>query len=199
MTRIERPYRVLISKHRSRVGCTTSDDAAADCISPRAPNAGTLKPSSGYSTARDVAVLTRSALSNEAFVRMVGTRIHWIRGPRQMLHRLRNLNQLLGRYRGAIGVKTGFTQAAGNCVVGAATRGDQSLVAVVLGDPAATAWRAAYSDVRNLLDFGFGLDLSSVARASIPVPVPSLLPGAEPSFLRGGPARPRRERAPATR
>jgi D-alanyl-D-alanine carboxypeptidase (penicillin-binding protein 5/6) len=120
----------------------------------------------GFSTVRDVAVLARAALANKTFAAMVATPRHWIPGPRSQIHRLRNLNDLLRRYRGAIGVKTGYTQAAGNCVVGAASRSGHTLIAVVLGDPPRTQWRAAYSDVRRLLDYGFALELQPQAGAS---------------------------------
>ena len=129
----------------------------------------------GYSTVRDVAVLARAALRNPVFARIVSTRRHWIPGPARQIHRLRNLNDLLRTYRGAVGVKTGYTQAAGNCVVGAATRGRRSLLAVVLGDPARTRWRAAYADVRRLLDYGFAataLALSGLGTVAAPVRSP---------------------------
>ncbi len=60
-----------------------------------------------------------------------------------------NLNLLLGRYPGANGVKTGFTDEAGGCIAAAARRGDRQLVAVVLGsDTFAT-------DAQKLIDWGW--------------------------------------------
>jgi serine-type D-Ala-D-Ala carboxypeptidase (penicillin-binding protein 5/6) len=109
----------------------------------------------GYSTVRDLAALTRAAMRDRTFARIVRTVHHRIGGPPGQLHKLRNLNDLLVQYRGAIGVKTGYTLAAGNCVVGAARRGSRALVAVVLGDPPGTHWKFAYRDVRRLLDYGF--------------------------------------------
>jgi D-alanyl-D-alanine carboxypeptidase (penicillin-binding protein 5/6) len=111
----------------------------------------------GYSTARDLAVLTRAALADPTFARIVRTERRWIPGPKTQLHRLRNLNELLRTYRGALGVKTGYTSAAGNCLVGAAERDGHRLLAVVLGDPAGTHWVFAYRDARRLLDYGFKL------------------------------------------
>ena len=60
-----------------------------------------------------------------------------------------NKNLLLGTYRGADGVKTGYTSKAGRCLVASATRNGRTLVAVVLhaGDP--------YTDARRLLNLGF--------------------------------------------
>jgi len=111
----------------------------------------------GYSTVHDVAALARAALRYPVFARTVRTRSRWIPGPRRQVHKLRNLNDLLRTYRGARGVKTGYPRAAGDCVVGAATRGGRSLVAVVLGEAPETHWVAAYGDVSRLLDFGFAL------------------------------------------
>ena len=60
-----------------------------------------------------------------------------------------NKNRLLGIYRGADGVKTGWTTLAGHCLVASAQRGGHGLIAVLLHatDP--------YRDARRLLNFGF--------------------------------------------
>jgi D-alanyl-D-alanine carboxypeptidase len=118
----------------------------------------------GVSTARDVAVLARTALANQRFADLVHTRRHRIHGPRTQLHRLRNLNRLLGTYPGALGVKTGYTRASGECVVGAARIHGRSVLAVVMGEPLTPRWRRAYSDTTKLLDYGF-------ARLALPHPV----------------------------
>jgi D-alanyl-D-alanine carboxypeptidase (penicillin-binding protein 5/6) len=60
-----------------------------------------------------------------------------------------NNNRLLGSYPGANGVKTGYTHKSGPCLVASATRGDRSLIAVVLNSP------DMYTDAKRLLDFGF--------------------------------------------
>jgi D-alanyl-D-alanine carboxypeptidase (penicillin-binding protein 5/6) len=61
-------------------------------------------------------------------------------------------DKLLGHYAGIEGIKTGFTNPAGYCLVGAAKRGDTELVGVVLGG-ASSAGR--FADMRKLLDWGF--------------------------------------------
>ena len=60
-----------------------------------------------------------------------------------------NKNQLIGTYRGADGVKTGWTTIAGHCLVASARRGGTRLIAVVLHAP------DPYGDARRLLNFGF--------------------------------------------
>lgn len=97
-----------------------------------------------YSTARDMAVLTRAALRNEDFVRIVSTRSATI-GTRTLV----NHNKLLSTYPDCIGVKTGYTKAAGRTLVSAARREGQTLIAVTLGD--GNDW----ADHTALLDYGF--------------------------------------------
>jgi D-alanyl-D-alanine carboxypeptidase len=60
-----------------------------------------------------------------------------------------NNNRLVGTYPGADGVKTGYTHKSGPCLVASATRGNVSLIAVVLDSP------DMYGDAKRLLDFGF--------------------------------------------
>ena len=64
---------------------------------------------------------------------------------------MENSNELLKSYDGAIGVKTGNTREAGHCLVAAAQRGDETLIAVVLGSQEKAVWQ----DAKNLLDYGF--------------------------------------------
>ena len=97
-----------------------------------------------YSTARDMAALTAYALQNAAFVRIVSTKSITI-GART----LTNHNKLLSWYDGCIGVKTGYTKAAGRTLVSAARRAGQTLVAVTLSD--GNDWE----DHASLLDYGF--------------------------------------------
>jgi D-alanyl-D-alanine carboxypeptidase (penicillin-binding protein 5/6) len=60
-----------------------------------------------------------------------------------------NRNQLLNRYQGSRGVKTGYTSNAGCCLVGAAQRGDMKLITVVMNS------YDMYGDTERLLNYGF--------------------------------------------
>jgi D-alanyl-D-alanine carboxypeptidase len=103
-----------------------------------------------YSTAWDMAVLTRYAMEDARFRRIVKTRrkqVGWAAPTHSKIYV--NKNRLLGTYRGADGVKTGWTTAAGSCLVASATRNDVRLIAVVLGSPDAAR------ESRRLLDYGF--------------------------------------------
>jgi serine-type D-Ala-D-Ala carboxypeptidase (penicillin-binding protein 5/6) len=103
-----------------------------------------------YSTAWDLAALTRVALRDPRFRSIVRTRsirVPW--APPTFAKEYVNKNQLLGSYRGADGVKTGWTTLAGHCLVASAHRGRTRLIAVLLHsvDP--------YRDARRMLDYGF--------------------------------------------
>ena len=103
-----------------------------------------------YSTVRDLAMLTRHALRLPRFREIVATkhkRVWWKPPTHAKLYE--NHNKLLWRYRGADGVKTGWTRAAGRCLVASATRNGIQLITVVLDSP------DHYRDTIHLLDYGF--------------------------------------------
>jgi len=103
-----------------------------------------------YSSAWDLAALTRVALRNARFRAIVRTprkQVPWSAPTFSKIYV--NNNRLLTTYRGANGVKTGYTHKAGPCLVASATRGGTSLIAVVLDSP------DMYADAKRLLDFGF--------------------------------------------
>jgi len=103
-----------------------------------------------FSTAHDLALITRAALANAVFRRIVAAKNHpWKSARRQ--GELKNSNNLLDDYAGAIGVKTGNTQEAGYCLVAAAARGNVTLIAVVLNSREKAVWQ----DAQNVLDYGF--------------------------------------------
>jgi serine-type D-Ala-D-Ala carboxypeptidase (penicillin-binding protein 5/6) len=103
-----------------------------------------------YSSAWDLAGLTRVALRNPRFRQIVHTKIvHVSWAPPTNAKIYVNNNLMLTRYRGATGVKTGFTHKSGWCLVASATRGDVSLIAVVLDSG------NMYADATRLLNLGF--------------------------------------------
>jgi D-alanyl-D-alanine carboxypeptidase (penicillin-binding protein 5/6) len=103
-----------------------------------------------YSSAWDLAALTRVAMRSERFRQIVKTHIKHVKWTAPTFAKIYvNNNRLLGSYPGANGVKTGYTHKAGPCLVASATRGGVSLIAVVLDSP------DMYTDARRLLNFGF--------------------------------------------
>jgi serine-type D-Ala-D-Ala carboxypeptidase (penicillin-binding protein 5/6) len=104
-----------------------------------------------YSTAWDLAALTRYALRNPRFravVRRKQIRVGWAPPTNWKLYV--NNNWLLREYHGANGVKTGYTAKSGWCLVASATRHGRTLIAVVLDSG------NMYGDAKKLLNLGFG-------------------------------------------
>lgn len=99
-----------------------------------------------YSTARDMAVLAAAAVENPTFRRICSSRSVTI-GQRTM----ENHNRLLRQVEGCVGLKTGYTQAAGRTLVSCTERGGCRLVAVTLQD--GNDW----ADHAALYDYGFRL------------------------------------------
>lgn len=97
-----------------------------------------------YSTARDLAILTAYALENPTFRQIVSTKRYQC-GTRCFT----NHNKLLWSVDGAIGVKTGFTKAAGRILVSAAERKGRRLIAVTIND--GNDWE----DHKRYYDYGF--------------------------------------------
>jgi D-alanyl-D-alanine carboxypeptidase (penicillin-binding protein 5/6) len=126
----------------------------------------------GHSTARDLAAITRQAFRQPLFARIVATKFHVVPSQAGRARRIQNRNVLLWLYRGAIGGKTGYTSAAGFCLVAAAERGHRRLLAVVLDEPSGDD---SFDDAASLLNFGFrGFRRVTLAREGqvlAPVPV----------------------------
>jgi serine-type D-Ala-D-Ala carboxypeptidase (penicillin-binding protein 5/6) len=102
-----------------------------------------------YSSAWDLAALTRFGLRNPRFRQIVRKRIARVPWSPPTFEKVYlNKNALLGSYPGADGVKTGWTTIAGHCLVASATRRGRSVIAVLLHDA------NMYGDARRLLDFG---------------------------------------------
>lgn len=99
-----------------------------------------------YSTARDMAVLAAAAVENPAFRRICSSRSVTI-GQRTM----ENHNRLLRQVEGCVGLKTGYTRAAGRTLVSCTERDGCRLVAVTLQD--GNDW----ADHAALYDYGFRL------------------------------------------
>jgi D-alanyl-D-alanine carboxypeptidase len=104
-----------------------------------------------HSSAADLARLTRFAMLDEDFRRVVGTPEATISGPNGA-RTLVNSNLLLQSVDGANGVKTGWTTPAGYCLVATAQRGEVELVSVVLGS---SSEMRRFEEAQSLLEWGF--------------------------------------------
>jgi D-alanyl-D-alanine carboxypeptidase (penicillin-binding protein 5/6) len=101
-----------------------------------------------YSSAGDVLVLAKAAMQKPLIRQLVRKRTEGIAGGRT----LHTWNDLLGRYRGMYGVKTGHTDDAGWCEVAVARRDGTTIYAVVLGSPER---KQRNRDLTKLLNWGF--------------------------------------------
>lgn len=112
-------------------------------------NPNGLDDPEAFSTAFDLVQITRAAMANADFRRIVATERRRIpRGDRPPTD-LMNRNELLGRVEGASGVKTGNTRMAGRSLVASAERDEEERISVVLGSP------DPFGESAALLEFGF--------------------------------------------
>ena len=113
-------------------------------------NASGLPVIGHYTTAYDMALLTRYALKVPGFAKVVSTKFKNFPSTKQTTSRqLKNHNKLLWRYPYATGVKTGYTINAGGCLVSSATHNGKTLITVVLKTP------TIYDDTIKLFNYGF--------------------------------------------
>ncbi|MDO5142417.1 MAG: D-alanyl-D-alanine carboxypeptidase family protein [Eubacteriales bacterium] len=130
-------YQAFVDKMNAKAAALGLRDTHFD-------NPNGLPSDTHYTTARELAAITAAALRDPVFRQIVATKRYTV-GDRT----LTNHNRLLAQYDGAIGVKTGYTRAAGRCLVSAAERNGRTLIAVTLNDP--NDW----DDHRAMLDAGF--------------------------------------------
>lgn len=89
-----------------------------------------------YSTAQDLAALAERALQNEVFAAIVAqARLEVATADNARHFKLENHNALIGRFRGALGVKSGYTRRAGKCLIALVQRGGVKVLLVMLNAP----------------------------------------------------------------
>lgn len=119
-----------------------------------------------YTTAYELALLTKYALKNETFSQIVRTHTYTvsISGSPKTIH---NTNELLGNLNGVYGVKTGFTNGANRCLVSSCKRGDLDIICVVLG---ADTKKFRTQDSIKLIEYAFSnfemVDIDSLIQKS---------------------------------
>lgn len=102
-----------------------------------------------YTTARDLALISSHALKNDTIAKITASKTARITSAQGTVRYFQNHNKMLSLYKGADGVKTGFTKASGRCLVSSATRDGLTLVAVTLNSH--DDWR----EHTRMLDWGF--------------------------------------------
>ncbi len=112
-------------------------------------------PYSTFSSARDLVALGRDAMRLPLFRQIVALRTYQLKaGGGHQAHIWMNKNLLLWNYKGAIGIKTGQTSAAGACLLFEARRGGKTLIGVVLHS-SSFSLAPAFSDATKVLNWGF--------------------------------------------
>ncbi len=115
---------------------------------------------STYSTPADLVILGEAAMRSPVFRSIVDQRSYVLKkGQGHDAHWWGNDNDLIGTYSGAVGIKTGFTDDAGHCLLFEAVRDGRTLLGVVL-DSADTGPAAAAQDAARVLNWGFALTQS---------------------------------------
>jgi len=111
---------------------------------------GDLLPVRSYTTALDLARLAAVALKNEKILEMVSTpyiEVKDISG--EIAHPLYNVNELLGQLPGMKGLKTGWTEEAGECLIGYTEREERGIITVVLKS------QDRFLETKKLVDWAF--------------------------------------------
>lgn len=131
----------MMTQRAQTLGCTNT------CF--RTPHG--LPCEGHYTTAHDLALIAREAMTHATFRQIVSTtraKIPW--EGRSYDRVLNNKNRLLTSYEGATGIKTGYTRKAGRCLVFGAQRNDMAIIGVVLNCP---DW---FDEAARLMDLAFG-------------------------------------------
>ena len=115
-------------------------------------NPNGMPNNNNYSTACDLIRLARYSMRDSAFATVVGTAykdVPLVDGRHMACY---NTNVLLNKYQGCIGIKTGFTRQAGNCLASAATRDGITLYLILLNSRSRSS---RFNESAILLDYGF--------------------------------------------
>lgn len=134
------------------------------CTGTHFTNACGLFDENHYTTAKDLACIAAAAMRREDF-RRIASAPHWQSAESE--RNFYNKNKTVHQYEGGDGVKIGFTRASGRTLVASATRGDVSLIAVVLRDG---NW---FADAYAMLDYGFAVTGAGRAAAGKGAQMPS--------------------------
>ncbi|MFZ5975868.1 MAG: D-alanyl-D-alanine carboxypeptidase family protein [Bacillota bacterium] len=127
-------------------------------------NPNGLHDENHYTTAYDLALITSYAMKNPDFQKICQTKYKEIPGPDGKTRTLKNKNKILWQYEGGNGVKTGYTKAAGKCLVASAMQEDMQLVCVVLNSS------SMFEQSMSLMDEAFkDFDYTTVLSQGEPV------------------------------
>ena len=136
-----------------------SEQASVDAMNKKAEalglqnthfsNVNGLPVPNHYMSAYDVALIAKEAVRHPLYLELCTIKEHWLRGGKNWLV---NTNKLLWWYKGADGLKTGWTEEAKYCFVGTAKRDDLRLISVVFATPEP---RSHLRESMKLMDWGY--------------------------------------------
>lgn len=112
-------------------------------------NCNGLDEEGHLTSAYDVALMSKELIKHKDIFKYTGIWMDYLRDGKTQLV---NTNKLLKSYNGITGLKTGTTGDAGSCITATATRGNLSLIGVVLGS---TSGKERFTDAATILDYGF--------------------------------------------
>ena len=112
-------------------------------------NCNGLDEEGHLTSAYDVALMSRELIKHKDIFKYTGIWMDYLRDGKTQLV---NTNKLLKSYNGITGLKTGTTGDAGSCITATATRGNLSLIGVVLGS---ASGKERFTDAATVLDYGF--------------------------------------------
>lgn len=116
-----------------------------------------------YTTAYDLALIAAAAMEFDAFQEIVSA-TYFKTTSGQVVRTLKNKNRILWEYPGGSGVKTGYTKAAGKCLVFSAEQDGMTLIGVLLNCP------DMFSYAKTMLDYGFdNYELATVVKKGVEV------------------------------
>ena len=117
-------------------------------------NSSGLPIENHYSSAYDIAIMSRELLKHSSINKYLSTYMEDIKVGKSKTSNqtMVNTNRLIKEYDGATGIKTGFTREAFHCISASAKRGNLDLIAVVLGGETS---KSRFEQAKKLLDYGF--------------------------------------------
>ena len=152
-------FSTMMNTKAKELGCTNTNFV----------NPNGIESENHYSTARDLAIIGKYAMQNETFRKIVSTKSYTLPATNKYAEANRfftNTNQLIlpddrdsvdnYYYKYATGIKTGYTDAAGECIVASAMKDDKEYIAVILGgESTENGLSGRFIDCRKLFDYAF--------------------------------------------
>ncbi|NLD19590.1 MAG: D-alanyl-D-alanine carboxypeptidase [Clostridiales bacterium] len=140
---------IIGGDEKTFVGMMNDRAEALGCTGTNFTNSSGLFDENHYTTARDMAKISREAMKNKIFRRIVGTRDWQACREESQYNSFHNKNKTVHEFEGGNGVKIGYTESSGRTLVASAKRGKRTMICVVMSAP---DW---FNDAYRLMELGF--------------------------------------------